>query len=195
MEGGMILTDSEELANICFSLRAHGWTRDLINKKKTKHLVEMYDFIYPGYNVRPLELSAACGIVQLKKLRKMTNIRRKNLKYFENLFKNDDRFIIQNENGKSSSFSFPIILNKRFKPDREKIFKALKKNGIEFRIITGGCFTRHKVIKFFDVKKDINSKLPNANYAHDYGFFVGNYPKDLSKQLDLLRSVLNENFN
>ncbi len=194
MEGGMILTDSKELANICLSLRAHGWTRDLLNKKKSKHLVEMYDFIYPGYNVRPLELSAACGIVQLKKLVNMTKIRRKNLKIFENLFKKDERFIIQKEYGKSSCFSFPIILNKKFNPDREKIFGALKKSNIEFRIITGGCFTRHSVIKYFDVNSKVNQQLPNANYAHDYGFFVGNYPKDLSKELNLLYRILDENF-
>ena len=195
MEGGMVLTDNKELANLCLSLRAHGWTRDLMNKNKTKHLIEMYDFIYPGYNVRPLELSAACGLVQLKKLSKMTKMRRKNLKFFEGLFENDERFIIQKENGKSSCFSFPIILNKKFNPNREKIFSALKKSGIEFRIITGGCFTRHKVIKYFNVDRNINKKLPNANYAHDYGFFVGNYPKDLSKQLILLKKVLDENFS
>ena len=195
MEGGMLLTNDEEIANICYSMRAHGWTRDLINSKikRNKNLIEMYDFIYPGYNLRPLELSAACGIEQLKKLPNMTKKRRENLKYFEKLFKHDDRFIIQEQNGKSSSFCFPIIQNKEFKPNRERLFKSLKKEGIEFRMVTGGCFTRHKVIKYFKDAIKVDN-LKNANYVHDYGFFVGNYPSNLSKNLDLLKNILDKNF-
>ena len=73
MEGGMILTNEIELYHIMLSLRAHGWTRDLpmnnsIIRKETDDFKESFKFILPGYNLRPLEMSAAIGIKQLDKL-------------------------------------------------------------------------------------------------------------------------------
>ncbi|PWC40329.1 DegT/DnrJ/EryC1/StrS family aminotransferase [Azospirillum sp. TSO22-1] len=193
MEGGMILTDDTELAHLCRSMRAHGWTRDLpadtpLYERRSSDHFEAYRFILPGYNVRPLELEAAVGRQQLKKLPAMTAARRKNLKLFQELFAGDERFIIQRENGKSSSFSFTIILNPARNPDREKVFAALKDADIGFRIITGGCFLRHDVLKHYDY--DTVGPIENAYLAHDLGFFVGNHPHDLSAQITRLREVL-----
>ena len=75
MEGGAIVTNDDEIYHILLTLRAHGWTRDLPDKnlicKKSKDpFKEMFRFVLPGFNVRPLELSAAVGIEQLKRLPK-----------------------------------------------------------------------------------------------------------------------------
>ncbi|WP_431859486.1 DegT/DnrJ/EryC1/StrS family aminotransferase [Azospirillum sp.] len=193
MEGGMILADDLELAHLCRSMRAHGWTRDLppdtpLYERRSSDHFEAYRFILPGYNVRPLELEAAVGRQQLKKLPAMTAARRKNLKLFQELFAGDERFIIQRENGTSSSFSFTIILNPARNPDREKVFAALKGADIGFRIITGGCFLRHDVLKHYDY--DTVGPIENAYLAHDLGFFVGNHPHDLTAQITRLREVL-----
>ncbi len=195
MEGGMVLTDDRELADLCRSLRAHGWTRDLpadttLYERGGEDLYEAYRFILPGYNLRPMELSGAIGIEQLKKLPDLTAKRRKNLKLFQELFEGDERFIIQRENGKSSAFSFTIILNPEKSPDRKKVFKALDDADIGFRIITGGCFLRHDVLKYYDY--DTVGDIVHANMAHDFGFFVGNHPIDLTAQIIRLREVLDE---
>src|SRR5262249_51476756 len=90
MEGGMILTDDEEIAHLCKSIRAHGWTRDLpaqsplFERRHSDHF-EAYRFILPGYNVRPLEMSGAIGREQLKKLPRFTAKRRENLALFQRL--------------------------------------------------------------------------------------------------------------
>lgn len=193
MEGGMILTRDTELAHLCRSLRAHGWTRDLpadtpLYERRSSDHFEAYRFILPGYNVRPLELEAAVGQVQLTKLPAMTAARRRNLALFQELFAGDDRFIIQRENGRSSSFSFTIILNPARKPDRDRVFAALKEADIGFRIITGGCFLCHDVLKYYDY--DTVGTIENAYLAHDLGFFVGNHPHDLTPQITSLREVL-----
>ena len=195
MEGGMAITDDEELAHLMISLRAHGWTRDLpetspIFKRQDSDHYEAYRFILPGYNVRPIEMSGAIGREQLKKLPAMTTVRRKNLKLFQEHFGNDERFIIQQENGKSSSFCFPIILNPDAKLDKSRIFKALSDNDIEFRMITGGCILRHDVKQYYDY--NVVGDIQNAEIAHDYGFFVGNYPDDLTVKLNKLREVIND---
>ena len=58
MEGGLILTDDEEIYHILLSIRAHGWTRNLpqdnlICSKSKDPFYESFRFILPGYNVRP----------------------------------------------------------------------------------------------------------------------------------------------
>ena len=90
IEGGMASTDNFELYCLMNSLRSHGWTRNLPKKnplvKNNYEGFEQYNFIMPGYNVRPNEIYAALGIVQIKKLENMINIRRKNLNIFLQVF-------------------------------------------------------------------------------------------------------------
>ena len=193
MEGGMVTTDDRELFELVKSMRAHGWVRDLpadsvIYDKRGDDFYEAYRFILPGYNVRPIEMSGAIGIEQLKKLPGMTAARRKNWALFKKLFGGDNRFITQRENGKSSAFSFTFVLNPEAELSRPKIMQALKEADIGYRIITGGCITRHDVIKHYDY--ECVDGLPNANLAHDQGFFVGNHPVDLTPQIERLREVL-----
>ena len=64
------------------SIRAHGWTRDLpesnsLIKKSSDDFQEMFNFIVPGYNLRPMEISGAIGIEQLKKLPNLIDQRKR----------------------------------------------------------------------------------------------------------------------
>lgn len=193
MEGGMFVTDNYELYCIAKSLRAHGWTRDLpkknpLTKNNKKNMFEEYKFILPGYNVRPTELNAVVGLVQLKKLNNMIKVRRQNLDYFNFLFENDDRFIIQKTNDYHSSFCFPIILNNKSLLFRKKLLKLLSINNIEFRLITGGCFTEHYYKKYFNFTT--HGTLKNAKKAHYFGFFIGNSSVDLKKEIYKFYKIL-----
>jgi CDP-6-deoxy-D-xylo-4-hexulose-3-dehydrase len=194
-EGGTVLTDDEEQYHLLRALRAHGWTRDLppgspLFEPREDDCPESYRFILPGYNVRPLELQGAIGNVQLKKLPAFTAQRRRNMTHFLELFGADERFIIQRENGCSSSFAFTIVLNPAARFDRARITRALKGADIGYRMITGGCILRHDVIRFYDYTTV--GEIKNAMVAHDHGFFVGNAPIDLKPQIDHLRDVLDQ---
>tara|TARA_B100000963_G_C22597243_1_gene658456 strand:+ start:620 stop:1786 length:1167 start_codon:yes stop_codon:yes gene_type:complete len=195
IEGGFVLTDDKEIYEILLSLRSHGWTRDITNRKsilkKHQKQYEQYCFVLPGYNVRSTNLNCAIGISQLKKLPNFLKIRRKNHKLFHDEFKNDERFYIQKSYGNNSSFAFTLILKPKFKDKYSKLCNILKKNKIEYRLITGGSFFQHPVKKFFNYKIYKNS-IKNVEYLHKYGLFVGNHPKNLSKEIKLLRSVLNK---
>jgi CDP-6-deoxy-D-xylo-4-hexulose-3-dehydrase len=193
MEGGIIVTKDKETYHLAKSLRAHGWTRDipsssLVYEKDDDDFYEAYRFILPGYNARPLELSGALGVEQLKKFDSLLDIRRQNARIFVDLFADDERFIIQKENGSSSWFSFTIVLNPKIHIKRSKVLHALRDAEIEFRIITGGCFLRHDVIRYFDY--ETVGEIVNANIIHDHGFFVGNYPMNLKPQIEKLKDVL-----
>ncbi|OFW22012.1 MAG: pyridoxamine 5-phosphate oxidase [Acidobacteria bacterium RIFCSPLOWO2_02_FULL_65_29] len=193
MEGGLLVTDDTEIAHLARAIRNHGWARDLpadspINAPASDDFFEAYRFIVPGYNVRPLEMCGAIGVEQLKKLDRMLEIRRANAKHFVGLFGGDRRFILQREHGVSSWFGFTVILNPEASIDRARAMAAMRDAGIGFRMITGGCFLRHEAVKFFDY--DTVGEIVNANIAHDNGFFVGNHPRDLSKEMTRLREVL-----
>ena len=50
-------------------------------------------------------------------------------------------------------------------------------------MITGGNIASHDVIKYLNITKaDLN--LPNANYVHKNGFFIGNHPRMIEKELN-----------
>lgn len=192
MEGGLVLTDDKEIYNLLKSLRNHGWTRDQdadspIFERRDDDFFEAYRFILPGYNVRPGEMHGAIGMTQLSKLSEFIKIRRSNAGHFVQLFKDDERFIIQKEIGESSWFSFTMIINPKSGIDRKKVLQRLKDADIEHRIITGGNILRHDVIKYYDYTV---TKSTNADIVHYNGFFVGNHPYDIREKIDYLHKAL-----
>lgn len=184
MEGGLLVTDDDEIAQLARVIRNHGWART----PGDDTFFEAYRFIMPGYNVRPLEIAGAVGLEQLKKLDRMLEIRRQNAARFVALFGPDPRFIIQREHGESSWFSFTVILHPSLGVDRTTVIDALREAGIACRMITGGNFLRHEAIEYFDY--DTCGDIVNADIAHDRGFFVGNHPRDLSSELEAFHDVL-----
>ncbi len=193
MEGGMIATDDEELYHIMLSLRAHGWTRNLpsVNYvtgiKDENEFHESFKFVLPGYNLRPLELSAAVGIEQLIKLPSFILDRRKNAEYFINKMKDTNVIKAQVEVGYSSWFGFGVIVNPSL--NRDTIVNKLQSAGIECRPISAGNFTKNPVIKF--IKHEISSNLTNSDLVDKNGLLLGNSHLDLSQEIDHLFLTLN----
>lgn len=193
MEGGMILTDTEELYHIMLSLRAHGWTRDLptnnhLVKKEVNPFDESFRFILPGYNLRPLEFSGAIGIEQLKKLPSFINSRRENAKYFLEKLKKSD-FILQREIGESSWFGFSLIMKDQT-ISREKIINKLIEKKIDVRPIVSGNFVKNEVIKYYNY--EVFSDLINSERLDKFGFFVGNHHYDIKPKIDYLFKILSD---
>lgn len=193
MEGGFVTTDDEELYHILLSLRAHGWTRNLpkenlICKKSDDWFEESFRFVLPGYNVRPVEMSGAIGIEQLKKLPDFLLQRRKNAKLFVELFENHPDFMVQKEIGNSSWFGFSLIIKPTSSLKRIDVVKKLMDKKIDCRPIVTGNFTKNEVMKYFDYS--IHKELSNADYLHENGFFVGNHQINLDVELRYLLEVL-----
>ena len=193
MEGGVIVTDNEEIYNILLSLRAHGWTRQLpknnrLCQKSDNPFEESFRFILPGYNVRPVEMSGAIGIEQLKKLSNFIEERIKNAKYFINKFKHDERFIIQKEIGQSSWFGFSLIIRDNSGILRKDIINKLLNNNIEVRPIVSGNFLKNEVIKYFDY--EIFDTVNNAELLDRNGFFIGNHHFDIRDKIDYFKQVI-----
>ena len=191
MEGGMIVTDDDTLADYMRSLRAHGWIRDLrtseLYTKSGNPFEDSFKFILPGYGVRPLEMSGAIGSVQLKKMDKIISKRRENAEVFLNEFSRD--FITQKEYAaKSSWFGFGVILKNHHENNREEIIKRLQSSGVEVRPIVTGNFTKQPVMKYLNSR--IHGELENSKYLDKNGFFFGNDHRDLSDKIKYVRKVI-----
>jgi dTDP-4-amino-4,6-dideoxygalactose transaminase len=195
MEGGCVVTDDEELYHILLCIRAHGWTRNLpkFNKvtgeKSEDNFEESFKFVLPGYNVRPLEMSGALGIEQLKKLPSFIEIRRKNAKLFQELFSEHPFIDIQKETGASSWFGFSLILKENAPYKRADLVKLLTENGIECRpIVTGNFLKNTEVLEYFDY--EVAGTLEAAEYLDVHGLFVGNHQNEIDKEIRLLAEIL-----
>jgi len=195
MEGGVIITDDEELYHISLSLRAHGWTRNLPKEnyvtgvKSDDVFAESYKFVLPGYNVRPLEMSGAIGQEQLKKLPSIIRNRRDNALRFLNIAKKYSWLICQSETGESSWFGFSIIINPDSGKNRADLIEIFDKFGIEYRPIVAGNFVKNEVITYFNYK--VAGDLTNADLLDTNGLFIGNHHYDLSEEFKLLEEALN----
>ena len=195
MEGGTVVTDDDQLYEYMLAVRAHGWTRNLpdnstIYEKRSDPFYESFNFIIPGFNIRPLEMEGAIGQEQLKKMDGMIKQRRKNAEYFKNRMQKFEDIRIQKEIGESSWFGFALLLQGKLLGQRDKIVHALRENGIETRPIVAGNFTRNKVIEYMDYS--IPEKLVNADDIHFNGFFIGNHSSNNNKEIDYFIKVLDE---
>ena len=193
MEGGFVTTDDEELYHVLLSLRAHGWTRNLpqqnhVSNKSDDWFEESFRFVLPGYNVRPVEMSGAIGVEQLKKLPSFLKQRRENAKLFVELFSEHPDFLIQKDIDNSSWFGFSLIIKPESNLKRKDVINKLQENKIDCRPIVTGNFTRNEVMRFFDY--EVHKELINADYLHENGFFVGNSQVGLMSEIRFLQEIL-----
>ena len=193
MEGGLIVTDDEELFHILLSLRSHGWTRHLpkynkvCGEKSDDQFKESFRFVLPGYNVRPLELSGAIGVEQLKKLPSIIQARRKNGALLHEMLLDHPDIMIQKEIGKSSWFGFSLVIRPGSTVTREQLVSKLQMIGMECRPIVAGNFTKNAVMKYFDAQ--IAGELMNADHIDQNGLFVGNHHYPVTEAIEALSQL------
>lgn len=195
MEGGMVVTEDEELYHYMLCIRAHGWTRNLpknssIYTKTEEDFYESFNFIVPGFNLRPLEMEAAIGREQLKKMDEIIANRQKNACYFKEKMQGFQDILVQKEIESSSWFGFSVLLQGEYAGRRNQVVKRLSEKQIEVRPIVAGNFVRNKVIHYMDYS--IAGTLKNADDIHENGFFIGNHSKENRAQIEYFMDNLKE---
>jgi CDP-6-deoxy-D-xylo-4-hexulose-3-dehydrase len=193
MEGGLSVTNSLELKQVMTSLRAHGWTRELpsenfVHDKTGDDFEDLFRFVLPGYNLRPLELEGAIGTEQLKKLNSIVSGRRANALKFINLMQRFPEIHIQKELGESSWFGFSLVLTGKHIGRRAELVSALKAQSIAVRPIVAGNFAKNPVLKH--LPHVALSELKNADQVHDEGLFIGNHHYEMNHEFELLEIAL-----
>jgi CDP-6-deoxy-D-xylo-4-hexulose-3-dehydrase len=178
VEGGMLVTDDGGLADVVRSMRAHGWTRDMSNRKEIESACPWIDprflFVHLGYNVRPMEVQAAFGLVQLRRLEQFNEARRRNARTLIAALGDIDEleFVTEQENGSSTWFGFPVIVSDA--ATRQALSRHLEQRRIETRPIVAGNLTVQPA--FRDSPHRTVGSLANATVIGQCGLFVGNHP-------------------
>ena len=181
IEGGMVVTESDELAELFRCMRAHGWTRHLRNRSAVESRYPEIDprflFVNSGFNLRPTEINAAFGLHQIDKLegfnRRRHEIAEVWIKEFKSLIDSKKFVPMQTTQGTDSTwFGFPVICESRAL--RDKFQKYLEENGIETRPVICGNLARQPAFK--KIPHRIAGSLKGADQVMDQGLFWGSHP-------------------
>lgn len=211
-EGGMVITDSDELAEKVRGYRDWGRacncepcpevTRKdegyLCSKRLNFKLAEdltydmKYSYRYIGYNLKMTEIQAAMGLAQLRKLEKFIKIRQDNFKTLFEYLKDSRHFMLPKGEDKSepSWFAFPLTVKDDAPFNRDQVTRYLEKKGIQTRPIFAGNITRHPAYK--DVKFRVIGDLNHADKIMRDAFFVGVYPGLSKDDMEFIGSVIND---
>ena len=183
-EGGMICCNNKEWERKFRILRGWGRTSALnesekIEERFNKKLDDIpYDskFIFEdiGYNFLPTEISAAFGLVQLKKLKKFAEIRKRNFTDLYNYFSQTGLFELPKQLPEvaTSWLAFPLTIRDNAKFSRLEIIKYLEMNGIQTRPVFTGNILRQPAFK--NIKhKNLERKFEVTENIMRNSFLVG----------------------
>jgi len=178
-EGGMLITDNEEIYNKVKLMRSHGMT--VMSYQRASGHATSYDIVDLGYNYRMDDIRASIGIVQLDKLKKDLE-KRKRIRewYCRGLSKLDFISVpFQDKKEFVSNYIFPIVL-KNSTPEKRDLFRErLHKNGIQTSV-------HYPAIHRFSAYTGFSRPLPNTEYAADNEVTLPMYAKLQKGQIEYI---------
>ncbi len=209
-EGGVVVTDKPEFAEILRSLRAHGRACKcescVLNvssgycDKRFKH-GENRDmrFIFEriGFSSKMNELEAAIGLGNMEIYSQILKKRCENLLYMMDRFKEFKNYLYSSEKGPVEQIgphAFPIILEEGVKFSRDKFVYFLEKKGIDSRSLFLSMPTQCPGFEYLGYRL---GQFPEAEYIGDRGLHIGIH-QDIGKEeldyaLDVIRDFLKKN--
>ena len=183
-EGGMVCCNNKKWEEKCRIIRGWGRTSALTESEKLedRFSIELdkipYDskFIFEeiGYNFLPTEISAAFGLVQLKKLKKFSEIRQENFDNLYSFFSNNKFFKVPKQlpQVKTSWLAFPLTITFNAPFSRMELVKYLETNNIQTRPIFTGNVLRQPAFKKINYK-NIGKEFSVANNIMENSFLIG----------------------
>lgn len=127
-EGGMIMTDNEELYKRLVLFRSHGITRDesMMTRNEGPWFYQQLDL---GYNYRITDIQCALGCSQMRKLDKFLKRRRELAERYNNAFIECDNIVTPYQlPDTQSGWHLYIVQVKNH--DRKQVFETLRDKGI-----------------------------------------------------------------
>ncbi|MBA7648251.1 GDP-perosamine synthase [subsurface metagenome] len=161
-EGGMVVTDSDEVANVIRSVKSHGRPFGSI----------YFDFQRIGFNSKMNELTAAIGLEGIEYFDQTFDKRKNNIYKLLELTKElSDYFYFLKEEDfeKVSPHAFPIVLKDK-EHGRDKLYSYLESKGIQGKTLFGSLPTQHQAFKFLNYKY---GQFPASEYVGENGLHFG----------------------
>jgi CDP-6-deoxy-D-xylo-4-hexulose-3-dehydrase len=196
IEGGMVCTNDEELAEMLRIVRANGWDRNLSARQQYKwrkkfnienEFEAKYTFYDLGYNFRPTEITGFLGLYQLQFLENNILTRQKNYLQIEKIVAlNDELLQLKRDNiDLLSTFAMPVVCKDA--ATRSTYLARFSGAGIEIRPMIAGNIQEQPFYKKY-VKQFY--KLEGTDFLHHCGFYCGNYPELTPNDLETISSCL-----
>lgn len=182
-EGGMAVTNDDDIANIIRSVKSHGRPPGSI----------YFDFQRVGFNSKMNDLEAALGLEGLELFDQHFDKRKNNLYKLLDLTKDLSEyccFITEERHEKISPHAFPIVL-KDNSYNRDDLYKYLESNGIQCKTLFGCLPTQHNALKFLNYKY---GQFPAAEYVGRNGLHFGMHQYMTNDDILFINNTLQEYF-
>jgi dTDP-4-amino-4,6-dideoxygalactose transaminase len=188
IEGGMVTTNSEKLAEYITTARNHGITKTLSERYSHGRPWE-YDISESGYNYRLDEIRSSLGLSQLKRIKKLNHLRKKAFEYYNSKLENINGIITPTvpKNTESAHHLYIIKIERGYGISRDKLFQMFQKRGIS---TTVHYKPLHQFIAFKKYNKGI---LKNTVKLYNEIISLPFYPNITRKEQDLVVKCIREN--
>ena len=169
LEGGIVLTNDENLDEIYRSMRSHGWARNYPDNAEIFCKYEDHDpsFLFPntGFNIRISEPQAKIGIEQLEILPSILERRtiagNEYVKRIQAIPEINTYFI--DDKSKCVFFGLPLLLPNTFNYKKTlELRKKLRIEGIETRPFLCGDFTKQPALRKINYEKPYKCYMANT---------------------------------
>ena len=187
IEGGMVITNSKNVADFVRSARNHGISKTLASRFSGGKPWD-YDIHDPGYNYRLDEIRAALGINQMKRIGKMNHLRKKAADYYTKKLGNVNGVVVPDKSigTEHAHHLYVIRITRKYGITRDILFQKLLKKGIRTSVHYKPL---HKFTIFKKMAKTIDS-LSNSKNAYSQILSLPIYPSISKKQQDLVISCI-----
>ena len=187
-EGGMLITNNDEIAAKARLLRSHGMTT--MSYQRAKGHATAYDIVDLGYNFRMDDIRASIGCVQMKKLQtdleKRIRVRDKYMKEFAKVkgvivpFADNTEFV--------SNYIMPIVLIDSTKERRDWIRDKIHQAGIQ-------TSNHYPAIHKFSIYRNDGTMLPKTEYVADNEITLPMYAALTDEQIEFIVRTVNTVIN
>jgi dTDP-4-amino-4,6-dideoxygalactose transaminase len=182
-EGGMLITNNEDMAKKARLLRSHGMTT--MSYQRASGHATSYDIVDLGYNFRMDDIRASIGIVQMKKLKgdleKRLLVRQR---YVERLSKVKGIIVPFTESTEFvSNYIMPIVLKDSTFGKRDKVREKLHAAGIQTSV-------HYPAIHKFSIYKGYKALLPQTEYVTDNEITLPMYASLTDEEIDYIVRTL-----
>ncbi|MEK7872572.1 MAG: DegT/DnrJ/EryC1/StrS family aminotransferase, partial [Chloroflexota bacterium] len=178
IEGGMIVTNRDDYAELLLQMRAFGWVRESSQKdalaRQYPDIDPRFLFVNTGYNVRPTEIQGGFGIHQINRLEGYIRHRTDVADYWNKELSAYSEYLAlarAPEASRHAWFLYPIMVKPNAPFTRAELVKHLESKGVETRPILAGNIAEQPVMRMINHRKV--GDLPASRAIMRRGLCVG----------------------
>jgi CDP-4-dehydro-6-deoxyglucose reductase, E1 len=150
-------------------------------------------YVKPTFNFKAVEIQAAFGLAQLKKLKKFNNTRSKNFdKLYKFFVKYQNHFYLPviHPNSETYLLSFPLTIRPESPVVRNDLMTYLENNKIQTRTPFAGNILYHPA--YSNIKRRVYGSLENADLMMRNGLLIGCHHGLTNEMLNYIKKIFTQ---